>query len=168
MFRVSSKVSITVSMMFAAVLAVAIIIGAVLVPDIVDFFVDIANIGNNIKNIIQGDIGAGDMISNGGRVLLFVTSYLVLITAMAADFMLFFLLLRAHKGKVFTDISVSLIRGVSLCCFFAGVVVFVMGIVFRFAFVLGFAAFFLGFCLHVVKNVIKEATRIKNENDLTV
>lgn len=168
MFKNLGKVSIAVSMAFALVLAVAIIIGAVLIPDIVDFVVDIVNLSYRTNNIIQGDVGVGNLVSNGQSVLLLITSYIVLAIAMAADFMLFALLLRAGKGKVFTNASVALIRGVSFCCFFAGITVFVMGSVFRLAFVLGFAAFFLGFCLYVVKNVLAEATRIKNENDLTV
>ncbi|MBQ3100054.1 MAG: DUF2975 domain-containing protein [Clostridia bacterium] len=168
MFKNPGKVSIVVSMAFAIVLAVAIVIGAVVIPDIVGFVVDMVNLNYQTNSIIQDNIDAGNLISNGQSVLLLVVSYLVLVTAMAADFMLFALLLRVCKGKVFTNASVSLIRGVSLCCFFAGITVFVTGTVFRLAFVLGFAAFFLGFCLYVVKNVLAEATRIKNENDLTV
>ena len=43
-----------------------------------------------------------------------------------------------------------------------------LGYIFYIAYVIAVAVLFLGLCLRVVKNVIEEATELKNENDLTV
>ena len=161
MLKIPSKLSITLSMTFAVALALVIIIAAVLLPSIVGYLV-------SIDNYIEGLLDARGDISGGGQTFILAASYVLLAIALIADTMLFFLLVRVRRGLVFTDASVSLIRGVSWCCFFAGVTVFAMAGYFQVAYIIGCAAFFLGLCLHVVKNVIEEATRIKNENDLTV
>ena len=109
------------------------------------------------------------------RVLLISLVYLMLVLALAADGMLFALLMRIQKGAVFTTMTVALIRGVSWCCMlFAAVTVF-MGWHFSPILLGGYVfagvamvALLVGLCLRVVKNVIEEATVIKSENDLTV
>ena len=109
------------------------------------------------------------------RVLLISLVYLMLALALAADGMLFALLMRIQKGAVFTTMTVALIRGVSWCCMlFAAVTVF-MGWHFSPILLGGYVfagvamvALLVGLCLRVVKNVIEEATVIKSENDLTV
>lgn len=113
-------------------------------------------------------IGSRGDITDGGRVLVLVLAYAVLAVTMLADLLLFFILSKVRQGKVFTDGTVSLIRGVSWCCFLLCAVFAVLGYYFQLAFIIAFLAVFLGLCLRVVKNVIEEATRIKSENDLTV
>ncbi len=161
MFKIPSKISISISLVLAVILFVAIIVGAVLMPAIADYLI-------GVDDYIEGFLGSRGEIGKTGQILILVESYLLLAVALIADLMLFTLLIRVRKGKVFTPISVSLIRGVSWCCFAAALIILVLGMYFQIAYILVFAAVFLGFCLHVVKNVIEEATRIKNENDLTV
>ena len=95
-------------------------------------------------------------------------SYCALLICVTANILLFRLLLLVSRGEVFTVSSVGLIRGVSWCCFFLGLVFFCFALLFTLMLVLAFVAVFLGMCLRVVKNAIEEATRIKSENDLTV
>ena len=82
--------------------------------------------------------------------------------------MLFVLLLRVKVGKVFTDKSVALIRGVSWACYLLALSYIGIGFTYNLSFAAAFLAVFLGLCLRVVKNVLEEACRIKDENDLTV
>ena len=56
----------------------------------------------------------------------------------------------------------------SWCCFLLCLLFGILGIFFLLSFAVAFIAVFLGLCLRVVKNVIEEATQIKDENDLTV
>ena len=93
---------------------------------------------------------------------------IILAVFMLADALLFMILKRVKGGKVFTAETVSLIRGVSYCCFLVGLLFALLGIYFQLAFIVAFMAAFLGICLRVVKNVIEEATEIKAENELTV
>ena len=113
-------------------------------------------------------IGDRDAITDGGRVMVLVLAYMALAAMMLADALLFWLLQRVRRGEVFTATSVSLIRGVSWCCFLLSAVFCGLGIYFQLAFIVAIMAVFLGLCLRVVKNVIEEATLIKSENDLTV
>ena len=82
--------------------------------------------------------------------------------------MLFALLIRVKGGRVFTDKSVALIRGVSWACYLLALSFIGIGFTYNVSFAAAFLAVFLGLCLRVVKNVLEEACRIKNENDLTV
>ena len=109
------------------------------------------------------------------QALLLGCGYLMLALALAADGMLFAMLMRIQKGAVFTAKTVALIRGVSWCCMLFAAVTFVAGWVYSPILLGGYAcagvamvALLAGLCLRVVKNVIEEATAIKSENDLTV
>ena len=56
----------------------------------------------------------------------------------------------------------------SWCCFAEGVLAILLFVYFQLVICVTLAAFFLGLCLRVVKHVIEEAIRIKNENDYTI
>jgi len=107
---------------------------------------------------------------SGNEMILFeILSYAVIAIATAISLLIFFLLIRVYHGEVFTAKSVSLIRGVSWCCFLLAATFSVLTYFFTIAAsMLAFVAILLGLCLRVVKNVIEEATEIKAENDLTV
>jgi len=157
MLKIPSKLSVMLSTVLSIVLFCVCIAGAVVMPKFCEILI----------NTPDG-IGSRGDITDGGRVLVLVLAYAVLAVTMLADLLLFFILSKVRQGKVFTDGTVSLIRGVSWCCFLLCAVFAVLGYYFQLAFIIAFLAVFLGLCLRVVKNVIEEATRIKSENDLTV
>ena len=97
-----------------------------------------------------------------------VAAYIILALALAANTLLFTLLLQVKGENVFSAKSVSLIRGISWCSIGVGVVFALLTYYFTLSSVIAFAALFLGLCVRVVKNVIERATEIKDENDLTV
>ena len=108
------------------------------------------------------------IITEGQRTSVMTFGYIGIAAIALAVGMLFALLIRVKGGKVFTDKSVALIRGVSWACYLLALSFIGIGFTYNVSFVAAFLAVFLGLCLRVVKNVLEEACRIKNENDLTV
>lgn len=157
MFKLPKKYSLYISLSLCVIFFAACVAGAFIMPVLSEMLV---NTKDNIGN--RGDI------TEAGRAFVLFLAYMILAIVVAADIMLFVLLLRVRKGMVFTSASTELVRGISWCCFLLGAVFAVLGIYFQLAFILAFAAVFLGICLRVVKNVLEEATEIKEENDLTV
>ena len=157
MLKIPKKLSVNLSLTISVMLFVICIAGAFVMPRLVDILI---NTPDNIGN--RGEI------TYVGRGVVHALSYVVLASVVLADGLMFVLLLRVRKGEVFTGKSVALIRGVSWCCFLLCAAFCGIGIYFQLAFIVAFAALFLGTCLRVVKNVIEEATEIKSENDLTV
>ena len=157
MLKIPSKYSINISIAISVVLFIICIAGIVIMPTLVDILINIPD-----------TLGNRDEITGAGRVFVHCMAYLVLASVMLADVLMFMLLRRVKDGYVFTAASVALIRGVSWCCFLLCAAFCGLGIYFQLAFIVAFAATFLGTCLRVVKNVIEEATQIKCENDLTV
>ena len=157
MLKIPKKLSVNLSIAISVVLFLICVAGAFIMPALVNLLIDTPdNIGN------RGDI------REVGRVFVHAMAYLVLAAVMLADYLMFRLLFRVREGEVFTAKSVALIRGVSWCCYLLCAAFCGIGIYFQLAFIVAFAALFLGTCLRVVKNVIEEATEIKSENDLTV
>lgn len=157
MIKISNKVSINISLTVAVIFLVACIFGAFIMPPLVEMLI---NLPDNIGN--RGNI------TDSGRILVLVLAYLMLLVLMLADVLMILLMFRVKRGLVFTAKSISLIRGISWCCFAIAFVFGVLGIYFQLSFILAFFAVFLGISLRVVKNVIEEAAEIKSENDLTV
>lgn len=157
MLKIPKKYSLYISLTLCIVFFAACIAGAFVMPVLAQMLV---NTKDNIGN--RGDI------TEQGRAFVLFLAYMILAVVVAADSMLFVLLLRVRKGMVFTSVSTELVRGISWCCFLLGAVFAALGMYFQLAFILAFAAVFLGICLRVVKNVLEEATEIKEENDLTV
>ena len=82
--------------------------------------------------------------------------------------MLFALLILVLKEKVFTAAAVELIRYISWCLIFMGVILIALTFFFTLALPVGIAVLFVSLAVRVVKNVIEAAVCIKEENDLTV
>jgi len=157
MLKIPKRLSVNISIVISVLLFFICIAGAVFLPKITGTLIDTRDL-----------IGAREEINMSGKVIVHGLAYLALAIIMLADGLSFALLLRVRKGEVFTAKSVALIRGVSWCCYLLCAAFCGLGIYFQLAFIVAFAALFLGTCLRVVKNVIEEATEIKSENDLTV
>ena len=157
MLKISKRLSTTLSLMLAVFFFLCCIAGLFVLPALTEMLINLPdNIGNRAN------------ISQLGRTLSLVSAYCIVLDMMLADSMLFFLLLRVRKGEVFTDRSVSLIRGVSWCCLALCIPFGFLGIYFQLSWIVCLLAVFLGLCLRVCKNAFEVATEIKQENDLTV
>ena len=157
MFKIPRKISLILSMIIAIAFLAVCIFGLIIMPKLVELLIELPdNIGNR------------ELITVGEHTLVLIIAYMILLITIAAVLMMFSLLMRVYHGKVFTDKSVALIRFVSWCCFGLCICFAILGAYFQLSIVVALAAVFLGLCLRVVKNVIEEATAIKEENDLTV
>lgn len=157
MLKIKSNHSISLSIILSVLFFISCIVGAFFMPSLTEMLINVTD-----------NIGSRANITDIGRIFVLALAYAVLAVLIFADTLLFSLLLRVRSGLVFTEKSVALIRGVAWCCLLLGAVFCGLGIYFQLAFIVAFAAIFLGLCLRVVKNVIEEATEIKSENDLTV
>lgn len=157
MLKISKKLSTMLSLSLAILFFLCCIIGLFILPGLTEKLI---NIPDTIGN--RGDI------SQLGRTLSLVSAYCIVLDMMLADLLLFLLLLRVRRGEVFTQRSVSLIRGVSWCCLGLCIPFGFLGIYFQLSWIVCFLAVFLGICLRVCKNAFEIATEIKQENDLTV
>lgn len=157
MLKISKKLSTTLSLAIAIFLFVCCVAGLLILPELTEMLINLPdNIGNR-ENITQL-----------GRTLSLICAYCIVLDVMLADSLLFFLLLQVRKGEVFTDRTVSLIRGVSWCCLGLCIPFGFLGIYFQLSWIVCLLAIFLGLCLRVCKNAFEIATQIKQENDLTV
>lgn len=156
MLKVSKKFSVNLSVCISVAFFIACAVCATVLPKVTDLII-------NTRNSLSPET-----ISEASRNFILILAYMVIAVCMLADGVLLKLLLIVSKGAVFTKESVSLIRGVSWCCYLLGLVFVALGLYFYLSFMVAFAAIFLGLCLRIVKNVIEEATEIKSENDLTV
>jgi len=153
----SKDISIIFSIIIALALMLLCIGGLFVLPTLTDKLIDTRDV-----------IGDRNNLGEAGRMFIHVLAYVLLVLIMAADALLFALLLRVRGGKVFTPRSVTLIRGVSWSCILMCLTTALLGIYFQLSFFVAFGLLFLGVCLRIVKTAIAEATEIKSENDLTV
>lgn len=155
--KISKKLSTTLSLALAVFFFACCVAGLFVLPGLTQMLI---NLPDNIGN--RGEI------TQLGRTLSLVSAYCIVLDMMLADAMVFYLILLVRKGQVFTDRAVALIRGISWCTMLLCVPFGFLGIYFQLAWLVCFAALFLGLCLRVCKNAFEEATAIKQENDLTV
>ncbi len=157
MLKIPKTVSVYLSLVISVLFFVICIGGFFVLPTLTDVLLSLPD-----------SIGNRETVSAAGRAVVLALAYGILLIFLTADCLLFVLLLRVKNGKVFTDATVSIIRGVSWCCLLLCPLFATLGLYFQLSWLLAFLCVFLGLCLRVVKNVIEEATQIKNENDLTV
>ncbi len=153
MFKISPRASVKLSIVLSGIFFLLCTIGAIAWPFMCRFFLEFSIIAK---------------ASTQNFILLLLLGYGILAMLMVIDLLLIKILFRVKKGEVFTKKTVSLIRGVSFSCFLLFVLFGLGGFFYRILLFVSIFALLLGVCLRVVKNVIEEATIIKNENDLTV
>ena len=99
---------------------------------------------------------------------LLVTLYCVVPPALVALICLDQLLHNIKKGELFVKKNVTLLRAISYGCFAVAVVLIYFAVLKPFAFVVVFAAAFVGLILRVVKNCFEQAVALREENDFTI
>ena len=153
----ANKISIVVSMILTVILLMALCALVFWLPPVVNSMIATAdNVGNRA------------LMTAGERTFVLVDAYVMVTAAFAAVVLLFFLLREVLLERVFCLRTTRLIAVISWCCFLEGFLFLLIGVFFQLAFGVAIAAYFVGLCLRVVKNVIEEATRFKIENELTI
>ena len=102
------------------------------------------------------------------KIVIYSLAYLLMVLAAVEDGTLILLLLRIKKGLTFTEKTVSCIKYISLLLMVIGALFALLTPWFRMACAVGLLVVFVGVVIGVVKNVLEEATAIKNENDFTI
>ena len=157
MLPISNKTSTRISLIVSVLLVIALIVLLPWVPDVVRSMLDTAdNVGDRAE------------LSQEARTYVLIAAYTMIAVAFLAMGLLFFLLFDVLRERIFQPSLIRWLRGLSWCCFGEGALFFSIGFCFQIALGVGLAACFLGLCLRVVKNVIAEAIRIKDENDFTI
>ena len=153
----SNRTSSIVSLVLAILLIPALLFLLWWLPDIVTAMLD-----------THDNLGHRELMQAWERTGVLIAAYIMLAIAFAAVGLLLALLRSVLQGKVFSKTALCVLNWLSICCFAEGALFCYVGIYFQVALCLMIAAFFLGVSLRVVKNVIAEAMRYKEENELTV
>ena len=97
-----------------------------------------------------------------------VIAYLAVPMGWGAVILLYKILFNIKKKKVFVSENVKFLNVLSYLCFYVGVVCAVATVRYiPFVFV-SISAFFIGLIIRIVRNIIEEAIKIKEENELTI
>ena len=141
--------SLTLSIIFTTVFALAMAFLTVSIPWLVPFLCII-------------------MEHEGIEAFMTVIAYISLPAGWGAVVLLYKILFNVKKKKVFVPENVKYLNILSLLCIYVGIVCAVaMFKYFGFLFV-GISAFFIGLVIRIVRNIIEEAIQIKEENDMTI
>ncbi len=159
MFKISRRKSVNLSIAVALSFIVVVTVIAVLIPFTWE---DTPYFSKLINDVV---INESQQL---GRSLFFAWLYICLIIVEACCAMVLILLVRVHRGLVFSEISVDCLRYISWLCMLLSLFLFVGEIFHPLMFVMAMAVVFLGLCLRVAKNVIELATAIKQEHDFTI
>ena len=153
--KINRKLSVLISLVLTALMFAAGVAAAFFIPSALRFIADLPD-------------GGRPPLSGQQLRMIGIDAYAVLTLMLAGLGLLFALLILVRKGRVFTPAAVELIRYISWCLIFMGMLLAALTFFFRSAIFVGGAVLFVGLTVRVVKNVIEEAVYIKEENDLTV
>ena len=146
---------------------VSIVLTALLFALIVFLFFPLPRITGAVLDV-SDRLHGREPFPEGYRAAILAIAYVEVAVAGVAVALLFSMLLVILRGMVFHKTVIRLLLAVSLCCFLEALLFLPLGASVNLAFGVAAIALFIGVCLLVVRNVIAEALRIKQENDLTV
>ena len=157
MLRPHQRPSLVLSTILAVLLLISLAILCFLLPFVVESLCGTRDL-----------IGDRSQMTAAERYTVLGVAYAMVAVAAVAILLLLRLLRVVSHGQVFSRAATKLLDAVALCCLGEGILFAVTGIWFQLSFGVTMGVFLVGLCLHIVGNVIKEACRIKAENDLTI
>ena len=153
----SNRKSAIVSFVLALALIPALLFLLWYLPSLVNALID-----------THDNIGNRELMKAWERTGVLVAAYAMLATAFVALGFMLSLLRTVLQNQVFSQTALRVLDCLTVCCIVEGILLCYVGIYFQVALCLAIAALYLGVSLRVIKNVIAEAMRYKEENDLTV
>lgn len=141
--------SLTLSIIFTTVFALAMAFLTVSIPWLVPFLCKI-------------------MEYEGIEKFMTVIAYLSLPAGWGAVVLLYKILFNVKKKKVFVPENVKYLNILSWLCIYVGIVCAVAMFKYLGFLFVGISAFFIGLIVRIVRNIIEEAITIKEENDMTI
>ncbi len=141
--------SITLSIAFTTLFALAMLFLTVSIPWLVPFLCEFLNHENDVT-------------------FMMVVAYLAVPAGWGAVVLLYKILFNINNKKVFINDNVKFLNILSYLCLYVGIVSAVASSRYvAFVFV-SISAFFIGFIIRIVRNIIEEAIKLKEENELTI
>jgi len=145
MFRIPKRISIIITQIFTGVIFILLVAGAIFLPRIIAKYFAAAHV-----------------------LPCFIIFYAVIAVAFVILFILHFFLNNIRRDEIFVDKNVFYLRILSWLCVMECLAFLVLAYYFLISFLLSFACLFLTAIIRVIKNVMEDATAIKNENDYTI
>lgn len=146
---------------------ISLILALALIPALIFLLIQLPHMVDVLLNVHEA-IGDDGPLQPWERTCILVDAYAMIVVAFAAVALLIVLLRSTLSEQVFSECALRTLNWLSVCCFVEGILIVCVSFYFLAALCVTLAAFFLGVCLRVVRNVIAEAIRYKDENDLTV
>lgn len=141
--------SITLSIAFTTLFALAMLFLTVSIPWLVPFLCEFLNHENDVT-------------------FMMVVAYLAVPAGWGAVILLYKILFNINNKRVFVNENVKFLNILSWLCFYVGIVSAVASSRYvAFVFV-SISAFFIGLIIRIVRNIIEEAIKLKEENELTI
>lgn len=146
-----------VARVIAVLLLVAIVACCFVLPPVVKALCEAGDLVGDRSDMTRGEV-----------TYVTVTAYVMLAVAAFAIVFLWRLLGAVKRGEVFSQKAISILFTVTLAAFGEALLFLAIAPYFQLAIGVSLAVALLGFSLLVVCEVLKEASRLKQENDLTV
>ena len=155
--KINRKLSVYISIVLTAVIFAGAIVLAFFLPTLLDYLLGLPGLNGEHLSLAPYQ-----------TTIVYVAAYAELALMLTGLAMLFALLLLVQRKKVFTLPAVELIRYISWCLIFMGIIMIALTFFSIIALLVGAAVLFFGLTIRVVKNVIESAVYLKEENDLTI
>lgn len=149
-----NKKSLFLSSVLTKITFAGLVIFLFFVPRFADFY-------NSVSSVLM----RGEVVPKN---FIIISTYTAEIPALAICILLERLLTNIKNNDVFINANVKLLRMMSYCCFFAGIVFAIFTYYQPVAFFIFFACEFIGLILRVIKNVFEKAVELREENDYTI
>ena len=153
----STKLSIWTARIITLLFILAFVVLAVILPALVRNFCDTPDLIGDRTQITDFEYG-----------VLVGLSYVAVGVAIIVMAFLLVLLQRVADGRVFDPSMQRPITAIILCCIVEAILFSVISIYFQLAIAIVLMVLLLALCLSVMQSVLREAIRIKTENDFTV
>lgn len=141
--------SIILSLVFTSLFALAMIFLTFSIPWFVPFLCELLKHENDVT-------------------FMTVVAYLAVPAGWGAVILLYRILFNINNKRVFVNKNVKFLNILSWLCFYVGIVSAVASSRYvAFVFV-SISAFFIGLIIRIVRNIIEEAIKLKEENELTI
>lgn len=157
MLKINRKLSVIISIVLTAVMFAGTIALAFLMPAFLKYLLGLPGLNGELMNLAPYQ-----------TTIVYIAAYAELALMLTGLVLLFALLLLVQRKKVFTMPAVELIRYISWCLIFMGIIMIALTFFSIIALLVGAAVLFFGLTIRVVKNVIESAVYLKEENDLTI
>ena len=151
--KTKTKIALVISKILVILVFIALAALSFTIPKITDYYV------RNLSHVVNA-------ASLSKPTVAFL--YAALVPAFAAIIALALMIRNIAHEVIFVKKNAAYLRTISIACFAEAAVFFGFGFFYILAFVISFAALFIGVMLSIVTDLMSQAADIKAENDYTI